>query len=1186
MIYPYNNAFSQNPGGVVGSSIWLKADANIITSGTDVIQWNDNSGNGYNFIDVGATPYLYLPNQGNFNPGVNNPDGTNRRLENTTGIGLLTVILVTNPDYNHRHDNPFSEVNADTNFIRVYGNGAWRAPRARGGFGGDAGVPGERGTVWFNGRANSISEPAHGNRTNLIIVEAFKERNMVPGIELGDTKNDRFWHGDIFELIAFNSRLSITDRNKIESYLCVKYGVSMIQSTPKNYLASDGTVIWNAADANNTYIYGIAGIGRDDNSALNQKQSRSVEPGTALTIGLGTIASDNASNSNTFGSDINFLIWASDNASLGEVTADLPINITSRIEREWKINETGIINDVQVQINTDSISVIEANLANFELLIDQDGDGDFTTGEIIKHAFADRTGNIITFNNVNFNNGDVFTFGTSECSSIDPDLTEPVFTFTPANITQDIDELSCDAVVFWTEPRVNDDCAVTLTSTHNPGDAFSIGTTTVTYTATDAAGNTANSSFDIIIIDNIVPTTNWKDITIQLDATGNATIVASDIDNGSSDNCTFTLSADKTSFNCTNIGANTVILTARDASANTSLQTATVTVEDNIVPEVVTKDITIQLDATGNATIVASDIDNGSSDNCSFTLFADKTSFNCTNIGANTVILTARDASGNTSSQIATVTVEDNIVPEVVTKDITIQLDPTGNVSIAKDEVNNGSYDACGGLVFDTDITTFNCSNVGPNTVILSVTDVNGNTSSQTATVTVEDNIVPAVITKDITVQLDATGNATILASDIDNGSSDNCTFTLSADKTSFNCTNIGANTVTLTVTDAGVNSSSQTAIVTVEDNINPTIICPGDITAETDVGQDYATGVNIGSATVTDNCGVVSVTNNAPTRFNLGTTIVIWTVTDNAGNFSTCEQNVIVTKLDENNKPIAQGDIYSIFEDATLSANILENDFDTDNHQITLFEISTSVYAQVEMSTNGDIVYTPNQNYFGTDSLTYVIYDSGTPRKYDTSLVKFNILPVNDAPIVNDMALHFNNYGMQQICLDANDIEDDNLNISDFTDLLNVLKISTTYGSLCVDITFDHLFLTQDTLIFTVCDDGSPEMCSAIRVVVTHNLQDELQIFDGISPDGDGENDNWQIIGIENYPNNEIQIFDRWGNVVYRVNGYNNVDVLWNGQINSGIRIGDKVPKGTYFYLIYLEEGQQTISGYVVVNY
>src|SRR5690606_15273069 len=99
--------------------------------------------------------------------------------------------------------------------------------------------------------------------------------------------------------------------------------------------------------------------------------------------------------------------------------------------------------------------------------------------------------------------------------------------------------------------------------------------------------------------------------------------------------------------------------------------------------------------------------------------------------------------------------------------------------------------------------------------------DVNGNVSTCTSNVTVEDNVVPAAICQDITVQLDGTGNATITGNDIDNGSNDACGIaSITVAPNAFSCVNIGANAVVLTVTDNNGNVSTCNATVTVEDNV------------------------------------------------------------------------------------------------------------------------------------------------------------------------------------------------------------------------------------------------------------------------------------------------------------------------------------------------------------------------------
>ncbi|KAB1063891.1 hypothetical protein F3059_07585, partial [Salibacter halophilus] len=122
---------------------------------------------------------------------------------------------------------------------------------------------------------------------------------------------------------------------------------------------------------------------------------------------------------------------------------------------------------------------------------------------------------------------------------------------------------------------------------------FSVGSTTVDVTASDNTGvptnNTSTSSFNVVVSDNISPTVQAQNITIQLDSNGQATISTSDVENGSSDNCTTpTLSLDQTAFDCNDIGTNTVTLTADDGNGNTSAATAVVTIVDTVSPNVLT----------------------------------------------------------------------------------------------------------------------------------------------------------------------------------------------------------------------------------------------------------------------------------------------------------------------------------------------------------------------------------------------------------------------------------------------------------------------------------------------------------------------------------------------------------------------------------------------------------------------
>ena len=445
---------------------------------------------------------------------------------------------------------------------------------------------------------------------------------------------------------------------------------------------------------------------------------------------------------------------------------------------------------------------------------------------------------------------------------------------------------------------------LTLATTQASGSTFPVGTTPVTATATDASGNSSSCTFNVTVVDNELPVVVCNDITVQLDALGNATITTTDIDGGlSTDNCGIaSQTLDVSSFDCSNVGPNTVTMTVTDINSNVSTCTSVVTIEDNVNPTAICNDIIVQLDGAGNASIVATDIDGGSNDACGIaSVTVSPSTFTCANVGPNTVTLTVTDVNGNISTCTSTVTVEDNVPPVAICQDITVQLDAAGNATIIGSDIDNGSNAACGIASLVASPNSFDCTNVGPNTVTLTVTDNNGNTATCTSTVTVEDNVAPIAMCQDITVQLDATGNVSITAADLDAGSTDACGIaTTTIDISNFDCSNIGANTVTLTVTDVNGNVSTCTSTVTVEDNVAPIITCPADITVSADPGVCDASSVAYGNASATDACGILTIAEDSPAVFPLGNTTITWTATDVNGNTATCTQ--VVTVIDSEN--------------------------------------------------------------------------------------------------------------------------------------------------------------------------------------------------------------------------------------------------------------------------------------------
>ena len=105
-------------------------------------------------------------------------------------------------------------------------------------------------------------------------------------------------------------------------------------------------------------------------------------------------------------------------------------------------------------------------------------------------------------------------------------------------------------------------------------------------------------------------------------------------------------------------------------------------------------------------------------------------------------------------------------------------------------------------------------------------------------------------------------------------------------------------------------------------------------------------------------------------------------------------------------------------------------------------------------------------------------------------------------------------------------------------------------------------------------------------------NFQDEdecigVKPMSGFTPnDATNGNNFFYIEGIENYPNNVVQIFNRWGNKLFEVDGYDNQNKVWRGESDFGVVLGGReVPEGTYFYLIDLGDGSKPLSGFIVIK-
>ena len=534
--------------------------------------------------------------------------------------------------------------------------------------------------------------------------------------------------------------------------------------------------------------------------------------------------------------------------------------------------------------------------------------------------------------------------------------------------------------------------------------------------------------------------------------------------------------------------------------------------------------------------------------------------FTASDIGVNTVILLATDDSGNSSFSPALVTIIDTISPTVNTQDITVILDNNGEVIITASQIDNGSLDNTGIANMSVSQANFTCSDLGANLVTLTATDLYGNSQINTATVTVIDTIAPVI-----------SSTATILTSTNTNCSLtgllltppivlDNCSaVTLSNNAPSI--FPIGNTTVTWTAADGSGNLSTSNQLVTVQDNEAPTLLPPSSILVSTN-NDCFALNVDIGQAIASDNCGITSVSNDAPSTFPIGLTTVNWIAEDNAGNITTATQTITVE--DDIDPVIYAPDNITANADINCEAfiNNLGIPIVTDN--CTILTI-----------TNDAPVTFP----LGVTTVTWTAIDESSNTASATQIV--NVIDIiSPVASLNNVTVTLPVDGSAEV--DASDIDAGSYD-----------NCGSAFISLSQD-TFTCEDLGDNTIVVTITDESGNSIDTTITVTVEpsgidedfdniddacdNNIIDYIDVPNGFTPDGDGINDTFVIPGLQNYKTVAIHIYNRYGNLVFQSDNYQND---WNGVSSVN---GQTLPDGTYYYVLELDDIESK-GGYVYIN-
>ena len=419
-------------------------------------------------------------------------------------------------------------------------------------------------------------------------------------------------------------------------------------------------------------------------------------------------------------------------------------------------------------------------------------------------------------------------------------------------------------------------------------DCDDLGEHIVTLTATDANGNASTGTATVFILDKIAPTLACPaNITVGIcNATANFDLPTA------SDNCPaaavqITQTGGLATGSDFPLGETVQTFEGSDASGNTANCSFSITVEalPSLLAAASNPSCAGVCDGGAGVLVVSGNpnVEVDWSNNTSGEEVGD--------LCAGDYTATVTDANGCTQTITASV-----VDPLPLAADAVSEQSP-----ICPDDATGAATASAAGGIAPYSFAWSNGSptleNVEAGDYTVTVTDANGCTSTATVSIQNIDNEAPVAVLQDVTVALNGLGLANINPADFNAGSTDNCGIAgFSVSQAQFDCDNIGSNQVTVTITDAAGNATSQTANVLVVDDTAPVLNCPANIAVSyCHAAVDYLRPL------VQDNCATVpgnlqqTAGLASGATFPTGLTTNTFTYTDGAGNAASCSFTVRV---------------------------------------------------------------------------------------------------------------------------------------------------------------------------------------------------------------------------------------------------------------------------------------------------
>ena len=471
-------------------------------------------------------------------------------------------------------------------------------------------------------------------------------------------------------------------------------------------------------------------------------------------------------------------------------------------------------------------------------------------------------------------------------------------------------------------------------------------------------------------------------------------------------------------------------------------------------------------------------------------------------------------------------------------------------------------------------------------------------------TITVDDTTTPTLTTPAPLVVDCRNAAASITtwlnsATATDSCATANVTNNYNAVKPADLCNNSGVVTVTFTATDLFGKTVTQTSTITlvhIEANTDTFTITNGTNGGTTTltifdndkVGTQTATPVTVSMTVVTPatggaGSGIPTLNSNGtitvPAGTASGTYTIVYKICTNVATLTICDTatTTIVVGAPEIK---ANADTFTITNGANggTTSSVLTND--SLNGQLNPSTTSVTltwntVPAGIQTNTDGTLTV-PAGTASGTYTVTYTICEVLNPGNCSTATTTI---------VVHRTAV--------AVPVAVNDMDTTPVNTPIVIDVLRndtphgiTPHVTTTPANGTAVVNLDNTvtytpntnFVGTDTFLYELCNiDG---VC--VTATVTIRVTSGLTIYNAVNINGNPQNDHFHIGGIENYPDNTVRIFNRWGVKVFDVEGYDNVRKVFKGFSNGRVTIegSENLPQGTYYYVIeYIDENNQKQS-------